>query len=137
MSVTQQDVIDYLEYHYPTNYKIYDNNLHIIGPVSFYKFKFNTLPSGMVFDYSCNLDSLFFNTIPEDIVLNICLNLDETQVDILPRVNINRHLYVRYTDIRITDYTYIGGFLFSTKSHYSHLHKIYINGYIFNTGVLS
>lgn len=136
-TVTHQDVIDYVECEYFKNYEIHGSKLHITGFVSFANFKFSTLPSNMVFDHKCDLDASGIISVPEDIVLNVSLNLNETNIDILPVVNISRHLDIRCTDIKITDYTYIGTFLFSSDSPYMHLHKMDISGYFFSSGILS
>lgn len=138
MKVTHQDVIDYILIKYNrSHYKVQqDGKLHIKRWVPFKDFKFNTLPQGMVFEVSCDLDNSCITSIPDDIVLNSGLFLDNTKNITVPAIYINQNLYAIESDITLTSGTYIRGCMHTSGSRYWYLTDLVISGYIVSTGSL-
>lgn len=136
MSVTHQDVIDYLKDIY-NSYTVQDGKLNIIGFVPFCKFKFRTLPSGMVFEGVCDLDGSSITSLPDDIVVYNHLYAGNIKNITIPSIGVRGNLYTVDSGIKLGDGIYIGCYMYTSGSRYEYLNDLYINGYIFSTGVLS
>lgn len=141
MSVTHQDVIDYIEKYYgnsSTYYKLQGDMLKIKRWVTFGDFEFDTLPERMIFDGVCDLRDSNIEKIPNDILVYGNLFLNTTNIHSLPFMYISNNLNINYTDIVLTDGIYIGGALWSLYNDlYKHFCYLQVSGYFFSTGVLS
>lgn len=138
-TVTHQDVINYIESTYSKDdyHKVLDGKLYIKRWIPFFNYEFSALPNDMVFDTGCDLEGSKITSIPEDIVLNGNLYLDHIKTATIPVLNISRSLYINHSGITISDCTYIGSMISSTDSKYEHLDTVIVNGYFFETGLLT
>lgn len=136
---THQDVINYIEKNY-TNYyyRLRGGILYILGQVEFSDFKFDILPTNLVFDVSCNLDYSDTTMLPDDIVLNSCLYLYGcTNIKSIRAINIGGLLDISKTKIVLEDGIYVDEMLVSYDSLYTHLDDVNIEGYIMYGNILS
>lgn len=139
MSVTHQDVINYIEMKYCSNTmcSIRDDKLIIWFCAAFDEFNFNTLPDNIVFMGRMYMANSLIETLPEDIIIKNSLTLTNSAIKTLPVLNIGVSLDLSDTHIVPQDGTYIGDTIFATNSLYDHLNELEIYGYFFSTGLLS